>query len=830
MMKRIKEGMIALVLALVVIAGHPPEVQAQAPGLTISPQLLTISEGSRASFTVMLDTVPSGNVRVVLIGLSNGHITLDRSELDFDPRNWNVPQTVTVSTANDHDATDERVTLTLIARGSDYVNVRGEMQIEVRDDDRPGLVIDPYRVVIDEGSSDRFTLRLATEPSDTVEVMIGRPLNSDIRVSLSSLTFNIENWNTPREVIVRAIEDSDLSNEDTEIPLTARGGDYEGRTGIVPVTVIDRGDPLPPTLDDYALIVSDPSMTLEEGGSGRFEVRLKTRPRGNVTVNFILPDHSDVTLDSDTLIFTPANWGTEQPVEVVVGEDADFSNDTVRIELVASGGGYDIAQGRVDVTVIDNDTFGSALILSPKNLTLNEGESGTFTVRLSLRPGAEVNVVLSQTSNPDIRFDTDANRPGNQNSLIFTSQNWNIPRPVSVFAAQDNDAIEDRATISLMASGGGYIRIENELPVSVIDDDPPPGLILFPSREITVSEGDSGIFTLRLATRPSGEVTLTLIQPSNSDIRVDTDSKREGFQNKLVFGLSNWAQEELVIVSANRDNRYSRTEVSIVAAGAEEYAGMTTQLSVIAIESNPSLAWESRGAIPAISPPNAQDTTTIRISCKEDGVPCDVFLDCTAQDGTIYRGRMSPIPSMGARVLSTRDVVSIVGGDWSGKGRLLCSLRSQEIVSGQIWTRSGDGVLVNNTQSLRSAEVADALGRTYHRVDIESIPSPDDSDLSNIRIRCEGGNDCTDVVFECYEDDGTLYSGVLGLIGRAHTRHLQTQELSSMIGHRWQGMTLSCEVRSDHPFSVQVLTRTGGGGALVNNSATSAYRDSMEFR
>ncbi|MBF2759710.1 MAG: hypothetical protein ISN28_05505, partial [Ectothiorhodospiraceae bacterium AqS1] len=50
-----------------------------------------------------------------------------------------------------------------------------------------------------------------------------------------------------------------------------------------------------------------------------------------------------------------------------------------------------------------------------------------------------------------------------------------------------------------------------------------------------------------------------------------------------------------------------------------------------------------------------------------------------------------------------------------------------------------------------------------------------------------------------------------------HARHAQQG-----IGHRWRGMGLSCEMRSNAPFTVQVLTRTGSGGALVNNSASGA--------
>ncbi|MBF2761236.1 MAG: hypothetical protein ISN28_13410, partial [Ectothiorhodospiraceae bacterium AqS1] len=113
-----------------------------------------------------------------------------------------------------------------------------------------------------------------------------------------------------------------------------------------------------------------------------------------------------------------------------------------------------------------------------------------------------------------------------------------------------------------------------------------------------------------------------------------------------------------------------------------------------------------------------------------------------------------------------------------------------------------------------------------HRADIESIPSPDEFDESNIRIRCisalGSGGHCLGTYFLCYTDDGKRYEWDLGRIDRLATRHLQSEELAEAIDHRWPGLGLSCEIHSKGEFTVQVLTRTGGGGALVNNSASGA--------
>lgn len=224
-----------------------------------------------------------------------------------------------------------------------------------------------------------------------------------------------------------------------------------------------------------------------------------------------------------------------------------------------------------------------------------------------------------------------------------------------------------------------------------------------------------------------------------------------------------------------------------------------------------------RAHIFAIPPTTAQDQATMRIRCKEADTACSVWLDCTAQnDGSSYGGLMAgTIPAKGTQTLFAQDIVDISSGDnWSGKGRLACAVRSEQMVSAQIWTRSGDGVLVNNSAAIRSVN---------NQADIESIPAPGMADISNIRIRCtpEGGSaDCTNTRLECTDDEGMRFTGSLDTIARGAVMFFQTSTLSDIIDHVWSGMGFSCRIISTQPFTVQVLTRTGGGGALVNNSAT----------
>ncbi len=118
----------------------------------------------------------------------------------------------------------------------------------------------------------------------------------------------------------------------------------------------------------------------------------------------------------------------------------------------------------------------------------------------------------------------------------------------------------------------------------------------------------------------------------------------------------------------------------------------------------------------AIPSSDSGDNATLRVHCKQN-TPCSSVFDCSAQsDGSVFEGRLG------------------------------CSLRSQENISAQLWTLSGNGILVNNSAMVRSTPE----GRAF-RADIESIPSPDLSDESNIRIRYNSdARHCYNISLACY--------------------------------------------------------------------------------
>ena len=71
-------------------------------GVTISKSALSVDEGDTATYTIVLDTKPTGNVPIDFGVQSNPAGSFTRTgTVKFTPDNWNVPQTVTVAGVND---------------------------------------------------------------------------------------------------------------------------------------------------------------------------------------------------------------------------------------------------------------------------------------------------------------------------------------------------------------------------------------------------------------------------------------------------------------------------------------------------------------------------------------------------------------------------------------------------------------------------------------------------------------------------------------------------------------------------------------------------------
>ncbi|MBF2755707.1 MAG: hypothetical protein ISN29_10700, partial [Gammaproteobacteria bacterium AqS3] len=456
------------------------------------PSELTLEEGASGQFTFRLTTSPEQNTNDpdvtvtiaqpaastgVMIDTDDDTSNNNQNTLTFTGDNWGTLQTVYVRTTEDADAAvpaDLTISLTASGGGSgdySYASVTGSVTLKQTEKNIAGLTLDPTDLDVRRDGTNTFTVKLQAQPTDEVEVTLTQPASStgvtvDTDTSAANnqttLTFTTTDWNTAQTVTVSATGTAPLGNDAATISLSASGSDateYASVTGSVTIDVEAR---LP------ALVISPSPLTVGEGRNGEFMVKLNQQPTATVTVTLTQPTNTDVTVDTDTgaannqteLMFTTTDWNTDQSVRVSALEDDDIADDTASIALSAAGGNFDNVKGTLTVNVTDNEVPG--LTLMPSALTVNEGGSQTFDVKLTLQPTATVTVTLTQPTdegpaNADVTIDTGTT--GDQSTLTFTTGNWSTAQTVTVSAAEDDDVSNDIAKIKLTAAGGDYDSI-----------------------------------------------------------------------------------------------------------------------------------------------------------------------------------------------------------------------------------------------------------------------------------------------------------------------------------------------------------------------------------
>ena len=114
-------------------------------GITVSPTSLPVNEGDTRTYTVALNTQPTGSVTVG-ISSNNTGVTVSSSSLTFTTGNWSTAQTITVTAAQDADAANDTAVLTHDPSGADYNSVSNvTLTVTVTDNDTAGITVSPRR-------------------------------------------------------------------------------------------------------------------------------------------------------------------------------------------------------------------------------------------------------------------------------------------------------------------------------------------------------------------------------------------------------------------------------------------------------------------------------------------------------------------------------------------------------------------------------------------------------------------------------------------------------------------------------------------------------------
>ncbi len=522
-------------------------------GVTASPGAITVTEargsGHTATYRVVLQSQPSGNVTVTPVSGDDSVATVSPASLTFTSSNWKTPQIVTVTGVDDSTDTDRSTSITHRASGGGYGSVSGaDVAVTLIDDDGAGVTLSESAVTVDEdGGTATYRVVLDSRPSGRVTIT---PRSGDINVAMVSapLTFTADNWDTAQTVTVTGVDDDFDTDRTTSITHTVSGGGYDPvRIANVAVSLRD---------DDVAgVTISTSSVTVTKAGrTATYTIVLTSKPTGGGSVRVTPRSRNpNVATPSGSLTFTPSNWDQPQKVTVTGVDDRTDAKRATTITHAAAGGGYNSVRiADVTVTLIDDNTAGVTISKSRVTVTEARGSGHTATYRVVLQSQPSGAVTITPASG-----DTDVatvSTAAAANTLTFTTGNWKTAQTVTVTGVDDETDAERSTTISHAITGGGYdsVRIAS-VSVTLIDND--GAGVTVSETGVTVTEtggttvtteaGGSDTFIVVLDTQPKAAVTIGVTSSDGSEGRVSPA--------QLVFTTGNWDAAQIVTVTGVDD-------------------------------------------------------------------------------------------------------------------------------------------------------------------------------------------------------------------------------------------------------------------------------------
>ena len=213
-------------------------------------------------------------------------------------------------------------------------------------------------------------------------------------------------------------------------------------------------------------------------------------------------------------------------------------------------------------------TSTNGLTVSPQSLSLTEGAAGKdVSIALTAAPSGDVTVSASASSGLAQKVTV------SPQSLTFGISDWSSAQPFTVSPQEDDDVGDERGTISITASGGGYGGVSESVAVRIEDDD---GDLTVTPRSLELMEGGAGQdISISLSARPAGNVTVSVrAQGGVADIISVTPSSR-------IFTTSNWNDAQTIVVTAKPDSdATNESGTLVISANGGGYEGVSSSVLV----------------------------------------------------------------------------------------------------------------------------------------------------------------------------------------------------------------------------------------------------------
>ena len=509
-----------------------------------APSTLTVSENSAYSGSPTLTGTPIGSATWSLSGDDAGDFTIDAGtgEVEMVARDYENP-------ADADEMNDYEVTVKITDADGNTASVSFTVSVTDVVEQADLSLAAPTTLEVNENSAYSGSPSLTGTPIGTATWSLSGDDAGD---------FTIDAGTGEVEMVARDYEnpaDADGMN-DYEVTVAITDADDNTASVSFTVTVND-------VTETTTLSVAAPTtLTVNENSAYSGTPTLTGTPIGSVTWSLSGTDASDFTIDAGTGEVKMVARNYEDP------DDADGMNDyevTVKVE------DEDGNTASVSFTVTVNDVVEVAdkagYVVTPKKLTIDEGDSAEVTIALQKPPTSPMRITPTDHGR---RF-TVAPASG-EKWLTFTSSNWSVPQTITVTATEDLIAWDSSEPVYVRwvvrTADEGYIRAnfpdsvrvtinDNDTAGVEVDLDPDtPGIQL----TRTVDEGLPRVgvggnvaieYTIRLKSKPSYG-TVAIFVNSTGGISVSPPSDLSAYQGNLItFDYRNWNVHKRVTVHLN---------------------------------------------------------------------------------------------------------------------------------------------------------------------------------------------------------------------------------------------------------------------------------------
>ena len=510
------------------VAVHPVHAQTDAPIFTwegkvqVSPSTLMIREGEALTYNIRLSEQPAADgwwVRIHVDGVvyidgrlaEKGIRWVPSVGWAFNRKGSSGPtkwRSVRIEALQDDDDEDEFVTITHDVWDENTncppsLHGVAPVEVQVTDDETAStgvrLSVNPTAVIEGAGGTPvRVTAALNGAPRTSptaVTVAVGKTGDSATEgtdyETVDDLTVTIPpGLTSARETFTLTPIDDVIGESDETI--TVSGTTRSGLT----VTDAELRITDDETASTGVTLSVDPTMVIE--GAGRTQVTVRAALNGAarlgstaVTVAVGTPGDSategtDYATVGDRTVTIPAEStsGTATFTLIPVDDDIDEVAETVTVSGTTRSG---LTVTDAELGITDDDERG--VTVTPTALTLTEGgdpnDVNTYTVVLKSEPTGPVSITLTVTGDSDVTASTE--------TLNFTTSNWDMPRTVTMSAAEDPDTVEDTAMVAHTPSGADYAEVTAaSVSVMVPDDDTASTAVTLNLSPGMVSEGVGG--------------------------------------------------------------------------------------------------------------------------------------------------------------------------------------------------------------------------------------------------------------------------------------------------------------------------------------------------